>query len=275
MYATQIVKYINAKLKANLSGSQFQQGMYFGLAKQVVRNQDNTPFIVIFDNEGNDLSDFINDKYSITVYHRMTGQTFFPVEQNQATSFGDGAEVKGTVMNMVMVVYGDRNKLKMTNEELCSLMYVYFPTVMEDSLRTQLTGLQNVNFSPVSSNNISAQVSQSEGITCEVENILFSINYQIREQIDANCIEQCDYTFNSDSLCFEMCAPRETDWVRITTTLNTYSYTIPTLGGTFTLTDTSEGVPAGLEILIAYKNSSVKFVVLGNLPLMTTQYTIT
>ena len=248
MYAPQIVSYINSVLKAYLSGSQFQQGVYHGIAKQVIRTKDNHPFIVIFDNEGNDMSDFINDKYSLSVYHRMTGYTFSEEAQNQNDSFGDSARTKGLQMNMVMVVYGDRNRLKMTNEELSALMYVYFPSEIPQNIRTQLTGIEVANISPLTTNNNSAQVEQSEGIKVEVENILFTLNYVIKEKINTSCIQACDYTFETDNLCFELCASQAGSSQVLTpflTTAGTNSYQFNAL-----------------------KGKTIKFVLIDNMPLV-------
>lgn len=289
MYAPQIVKYINAVLQSQLSGKQFQRGIYFDIAKQVIRKgdgEDQTPFVVIFDNEGNDLSDIINDKYSLVVYHRMTGYGFTAIEQNQRDSFGDGARVKGLTMNMVMVVYGNRNVLKMTNEELSALMYCYFPSELPPSLKEQLVGLQQVSFSPVATNNVSAQIEQTEGIKVHPENILFALNYVVKEEVNTICFGGCDFSFNTDSLCFELCAPQagatftlppfETD-----ANVNSYQKDIlkgKTLAfvlfdnmplriiatssgaaqcslnnGLFTLTDTAFPVTAGQLVTIGYK----------------------
>ena len=281
MYAPQIVTYINAVLQAYLSGKQFQQGVYFGIAKQVVRNKDNQPFIVIFDNEGNDLSDFISDKYSISVYHRMNGYSFSGIVDNEAFSFGDGAKTKGLAMNMVMVVYGDRNRLKMTNEELAALIYVYFPSEVPQNIRVQLTGLERLTISPTSTNNNSIQVQQAEGIECHPENILFTINYTINELINTNCIAACDYTFQSDSLCFQLCAPQAGAIQSLTpfqTTANVNAYQFDVLKnktivfvlfdnmpltpgqwsfnsttGTLTLTDTTFPIETGQWVTIGYK----------------------
>lgn len=289
MYVPQIVQYINSVLQTSLSGRQFQSGKYFTIAKQVVRKDEKkeTSFVVIFDNDGNEISDIINDTYPIVIYHRMTGQAFFDVAQNQANSFGDGTNNKGLTSNMVMVVYGDRKRLKMTQEELSSLIYAYFPAEMLPAVKSMLTGLDTCTFAPLATNNVSIQVAQAEGIKVEPENILFALNYQIKEVVNSNCLSECEFTFDTNNVCFELCAARAGSTLSVTfltqAGVNAYpidellgkqvtfvlygnmpligvssltanpQFTKPQSSKTWTLIDTAFDVEAGTEVTIGYK----------------------
>jgi hypothetical protein len=121
--------------------------------------------------------------------------TLYPSEVNQALSFGDGAAVKRQVYNMIMVVYGDRERLRITNEELSSRMYLAFPERIPD--QGMMIGIKQLSISPLSQNNISqgaGSVSAIEGIACEPENILFSIAYKVDMNIDSGCINCVTYS---------------------------------------------------------------------------------
>lgn len=215
MYAAGIVTYLNAVFRSNLTGKQFQQGRFFGIAKKVIRqgssDGDKTPFQVIFDDEGIDSSDLVNDKYSIAVYHRCNSFSYYTFEQNQKNSFGDEANVKGMLLNMVLVVYGDRKRLHTTNEELCTRFYLSFPSVLPPAASGTLLGVKSASFNPQTGNNISqgsGSVADQEGLTIEPENILFSINYQINLLIDSGCTDCITYCEWSDCVAeVRTCSP--------------------------------------------------------------------
>lgn len=194
MYASAIVKYINAVLEQRLSSANFRQGKYYGIAQIAkIKESDDSVSMkpVIFDNEGIDINKIIDDVYSFVVYHRTLAFQFANIDNNQKFSFGDGASNKTQIINMVMVVYGDREKLQITQEQFTSLIYFMFPSEVLDEVKSQMQGVQTLTVSPVSSNNVSLSVMQQEGIMCEQENILFSIQYQIRMQVNGNCFNDC------------------------------------------------------------------------------------
>lgn len=189
MYLDTIVDYINNTVRTRM-GRKASHSRFYGICKAVSKGDDKT--IVYYDNDGNDIN-VQDDSYNLFCYHRFTGFSFQVNELNLNDSYGRGASTKTAFANFIMGVYGNRKGLQMTDQELAASICFNFPDVMERNLVNQLTGVQNVIISPVSTLNQETRYQPStEPITPDAENIFFTVNYRISITGDVGCLSQCN-----------------------------------------------------------------------------------
>lgn len=167
-------------------GSKSAHSRFHGICK-IVERDDQQKSIVFYDNAGSDVR-IGDDSYHLECYHRFSGFTFQPNEQNAKDSYGDGVSTKTAFANFVMGVYGDRKNLDMTDQELMASIAFNFPDVMPSALTSQLTGIGKVIVSPVSTTNGVGQ----EPLKPFAENIFFTLNYRISITGNVDCLSQCN-----------------------------------------------------------------------------------
>ena len=184
MYLDSFVDYLNATIKTRM-GSKASRSRFYGVCKIVEKDLNGEKTVVIYDNTGNDFT-VQDDTYWLIIYHRFLGYSFQSNEVNAVNSFGDGASTKAAFANFVMGVYGDRKNLNLTDLELMASVSFSFPDVVPQSIISQLTGMQQAIFSPVSSNS-----TPTEPIITNPENIFFTLNYRIAISGDVNCLSDC------------------------------------------------------------------------------------
>lgn len=185
MYLDSFVEYINATIKTRM-GQKASRSKFYGVCKIVEKDLNGEKTVVLFDNQGNDI-EIQDDSYWLIIYHRFIGYSFQPNEVNQVNSYGDGASTKSAFANFIMGVYGDRQNLNLTDQELASSIGFNFPDVLPNSLIIQLTGMQQAIISPLSTN----QIPTTEPIKAENENIFFTLSYRISITGDRECLTDC------------------------------------------------------------------------------------
>lgn len=185
MYLDNIVDYINAQVKLRM-GAKASHSRFYGICK-IVEKDDAEKTVVLYDNAGNDVL-VQDDSNWLFVYHRFLGYTFQLNEVNAKDSFGDGASTKSAIGNFVMGVYGNREFLEMTDQQLTASVAFNFPDVVPLSLIESLTGLKNVIISPLQTNNIPT----SEPMKPSAEDIFFTLTYRIAFMGDVSCLADCE-----------------------------------------------------------------------------------
>ncbi len=188
MYLDTVVEFINAQLKLRM-GAKASHSRFYGICKFVTKDIGGGRAVVLYDNAGNDQV-VIDDSQWLICYHRFLGWTFAPNEQNQQNSYGDGASTKLAFANFVMGVYGSREFLDMTDQELTASISFNFPDVFPQSLVNGLNGLKQCIISPLSTNNNTA--GESERIEVAKEDIFFTLNYRAAIVGDVTCLADCE-----------------------------------------------------------------------------------
>ena len=186
---SEIVNQINADLIAK----KFQKGRFSGIAELVTKVDGDTrqTVPVIIANAGNETILIVNDKYPFELYHRHIGSTVETVDNSE--QWGDRV-LRKEVANMLMVIIGDRKRLKLTKEEIITGIMLGMPLELGSSFLTT-NSLDNVNIIPGDFNLDKEDAWNSEYSTEEVlvkpEMIFFTMAYAIETQAKFDCIDIC------------------------------------------------------------------------------------
>ena len=196
-YINKIVDYINTSLQGGtLARKAFQQGKFYSLAKQITvqGTEEDTlrPFVYEL-NGRKEIDPFINDVYPFQMYHRCNGQTY-SFKNGQA--FGDGVSIITETSSMIAVIFGDPEKLSITQEDLAFLIVAGLPTNV-GSIDTGNTSLGQIEIKAGTINHNSLQVFTAEYGTgvypLKPQSIYFSLSYTIETNSDKGCLacEEC------------------------------------------------------------------------------------
>ena len=185
-----IVTYINNQLKTVFSAKRFQAGKLSGIAELITDEEEETkPGIV--DNYGDVVYCGIDDTNPFQVYHRVIQPE---AEWDFENDFGKLRNVKETT-NMLMVVIGDRNRLKLTAEDIKTGIVAALPLELPVSELNSL-GLKTANIIPGTFNWDKAEVYRYEynieETALKTNTIMFSFSYQIETVIDQSCFTLCE-----------------------------------------------------------------------------------
>ena len=190
----QIVAQINTDLIANQFGSKkFQKGRFSGIAELVTKVDGETRQTIpmFYDNAGNETHLSLNDKYPFELYHRHTGSTVEPLDSDQ--QFGSRV-LRKVSAQMIMVIIGDRTKLKVTKEEIITGIMLGMPLELGSSFLTT-NSLDNVNIIPGdwNLNKEDAWLAEyaTELVEVKPEMLFMTMTYVIETQAKVGCIDLC------------------------------------------------------------------------------------
>jgi len=188
----EIVTQINTSLQAGqFSSKKFQKGRFSGIAELITDVDGDQRQLVpsICNNNGVVTKLVINDVYPFELYHRHTGSTFQDNEQD----FGDRM-LRVEVANMLMVVIGDRKRLKMTKEEVITGIRLGLPLELGSAFLVS-NSLDSAFITPGDLNLNREDAWQGEYNTSEVglkpETIFFTMAYAIETRTKFDCVDTC------------------------------------------------------------------------------------
>lgn len=198
MFTKEIVGQLNTTIKIFLDKQPiYQQAQYYGICRLVPRETEKgeqlIAALVDSNGEGFPMAGLIDDTFPLCVYHRCLGYSFAPIEQAQKDSFGKQVVVK-SVANMIMIVFGNAEKLKVDQERLAGNVLASIPSQFNKTFLEKYTGLKAVTIVPTSENNDQIAVYKNEGnpkYYLETNMLLFSVNYQIISEFDKSCYDIC------------------------------------------------------------------------------------
>jgi len=187
---SKVVSLINDKLKINsLNRMAFQDGKYYGLAQSVAKyDTDRKEAEPVIYTGGQEVRCFIDDTFPFQIYHRVTS---LPISKPKDLNFGDGNTGILETANMIAVVYGDPEILKIDQYDLSYLIVAGIPSEIS---KTDLgnSKIQNITIVPQSVNLNSVSVYQGEYQLAEYplkpQSIYFAVNYQIEISSDKKCL---------------------------------------------------------------------------------------
>lgn len=191
----QIVKQINTDLTSGqFSSKRFQKGRFSAIAELVVKvdGDQRQTLPTITDTSGNEVILTIDDKYPFQLYHRHTGSTVEPADTEE--QFGNRRARKETAQ-MLMVVIGDRKRLKLTKEEIITGIMLGMPLELGSTFLTN-NSLDSVNIVP-GDFNLSREDAwnteyNTEQVRIKPDMIFFTMAYTIETQAKVGCINICD-----------------------------------------------------------------------------------
>lgn len=135
----------------------------------------------------------IDDTYPLTIYHRLLNNTY----QKSGAKQGYGDNISRTVQttDMLMVVSGTGNILKLTSEQLEAVLAVSFP---DNIAATQIAALKldymTVTLLGSDMNNLNVFNTEYRNIDFvpPEDLLLFSMRYQIETSFRKGCFKLCD-----------------------------------------------------------------------------------
>lgn len=187
---------LNSHLKDNLFNDKKFAGCDIGtIAKSVYAKAYENTIVIIpgsIDAEGNEKNYSLDDTFSLQSYHKIISKTYSqpPAEQQ----FGNN-KINQESISAYMVFFSSFGRIKITAEELEYQISKSFPSNVERSkinnraIRSLRFVLQNTNFDSFSVFNREYQNVKYE---LGVEDILFSMQYQIIALINKDCLNDCE-----------------------------------------------------------------------------------
>lgn len=188
----QIIAQINTDLmEGQFDSKRFQKGRFSGIAELITKEDDEKKQTIpgIVDNSGDVTSLAMDDIYPFELYHRHLSSTVTEVEED----FGDRV-LREETANMVLVVMGDRQRLKLTKEDIITGINLGMPVEMGQTFLTT-NSLVGVNIIQGDFNLDKEDVWTTEfntDVMVKPQSIIFSLSYQVVTKTWTTCIEICD-----------------------------------------------------------------------------------
>ncbi len=188
----EIVSQINTNLiSSQFSSKRFQKGRINGIAELITKvdgdQRQTMPGAV--DNNGTVTNLSIDDKYPFEIYHRHLSSTFSEPEQD----FGDFM-LRVETAQMLLVVMGDRSRLKLTPEEIITGIRLGLSLELGSAFLVT-NSLDGAFITPGEVNLNKEDIWNSEYNTSEVkvkpETILLTVAYAIETKTKFNCVSIC------------------------------------------------------------------------------------
>lgn len=188
----QIIAQINTDLmEGQFKSKRFQKGRFSGIAESITKEDDEKKQTIpgIADNSGDVTSLAMDDIYPFELYHRHLSSTVTEVEED----FGDRV-LREEIANMVLIVMGDRQRLKLTKEDIITGINLGMPVEMGQTFLTT-NSLVGVNIIQGDFNLDKEDVWTTEfntDVMVKPQSIIFSLSYQVVTKTWTTCIEICD-----------------------------------------------------------------------------------
>ncbi len=195
-YLKHIVKYINEELIKGLFHEPcFDNKKIICIAQSLPRrNGDNIELVPSYVNEKGE-AQYVGpeDDYDLIFYHRINGITVG--KAGNFKGYGDDRQVDANIARISMVVFGRRDKLKLTNDELAIHIQANIPEAATKDLLGQLQFFAgNINITDIILNDLQVFNEEFQGFTffLKPEQFLFKVNYTIESAFLKKCFKKCN-----------------------------------------------------------------------------------
>lgn len=201
MYLPCIIERLNQKItvaNTNFAGAKYYNKLAWLVNRDVNGTSQQFPLV----DEENETEIAIDDIYPLTVYHRLLSKPYS--EKNYQFDVAN--------CQMLMIVFANKDKVKMDAEALESQLISLFPKQFNSDDRAGLEGVTDISIKLGTSNLSATDVFNSEyrGARLAIDRniILFSVRYDINITFKRDCLNFCEAVSQPDSLC---------DWIEIST----------------------------------------------------------
>lgn len=184
-----IVQDINSSLKANSFASRrFQDAKYFGIAYLIssTDNEGKVTSAMTVDNFGEGTDVTPDDVTPIQFYHRNISLNYL---DDQIESFGDAGKNVTEVAEMILVCFGDRSKLRVTQEDVAAAIWLDIPR------NPSVQYLQKVIIEPgdvnVKPEEVWAQEFDGVEYALSTKDFMLSVKYKITS-VYTKCLALCN-----------------------------------------------------------------------------------
>ena len=194
-YLKKIVDFINTELSNSLLNTRrFQDKKIIGIAQAMPRKEKNDIQLLpsYVDNNGEGQYVGVDDDYSLIIYHKVNSVTVGKTASGGR--YGDGTGYDAHVAKMSMVVFGRRDRLELTNDELAIYLQANVPDAVDAPLLKALQfKVANININDIVLNDLQVFQEEYQGFTyfLKPEQFLFKLNYSIESAFLKKCFANC------------------------------------------------------------------------------------
>lgn len=190
----EIVAEINKQLKTVQFADKRFQHAFTGIAELVPKKDGDatTSFASVVSNDGDVVKVGIDDSFPFQIYHRHISGDFgeVPVEDQLGN-----LEVREMTDQMIMVMIADRDKVKLTKEDIIMGIQLGFPLELGKAFReaNTLEDAQIIQgeFS-LDKQALWTQEFSGARFSLKPNTIFFSYSYDVLTRVRENCIRICD-----------------------------------------------------------------------------------
>jgi hypothetical protein len=189
-YLKTIVDFVNGALKEELPAS---NALVIGIAQQLPRtNGEKIELLPSYvDNNGEAVYVGPDDDYDLIIYHKINSITVS--KGNIKDSYGDDNLFDINVARIGMVVFGKRDVLKMSNDDLAIYLHAAMPVAASKQLLKDLTfRAANINVKDINLNDMQVFMEEFQNMPffLKPEQFLFKINYTIESAFLKKCFKK-------------------------------------------------------------------------------------
>lgn len=194
MYLACIIERLNRKItvaNTNFAGAKYYNKLAWLVNREVNGTTQQFPLV----DEENETEIAIDDIYPLTVYHRLLSKPYS--EKNYQFDVAN--------CQMLMVVFANKDKVKMDAEALESQLISLFPKQFNSDDRGGLEGITDISIKLGTSNLSATDVFNSEyrgsRLIIDKDTILFSVRYDINVTFKRDCLNFCEAVSQPNTLC--------------------------------------------------------------------------
>lgn len=194
MYLPCIIERLNQKItvaNTNFAGAKYYNKLAWLVNRDVNGTSQQFPLV----DEENETEIAIDDTYPLTVYHRLLAKPYS--EKNYQFDVAN--------CQMLMVVFANKDKIKMDAEALESQLISLFPRQFNSDDRAGLEGVTDISISLGTSNLSATDVFNSEyrgaRLAIDRNTVLFSVRYDINITFKRDCLDFCEAVSQPNNLC--------------------------------------------------------------------------
>ena len=185
MKIREAVAKIDEAIKASLTDQRWNIRQ-FGLGRIMLRNDaDNKRYPVITTPHVKEDA-IIDDRFTLVTYHISNGTQYAEFE-----GFGNDEEDIERIDTLTMIVYGNINRTRTTQEQMIDIITNLIPSRIElgvDGLYSQIVDLKSVNDNSQALFN--SQYSGAEN-SLTLDSAFFGVQYTITSNYTSTCLDTC------------------------------------------------------------------------------------
>ena len=192
-YLKEVVDQINLELKEDVFSYAPFITKFNGISELIPQKEGDkdTSFPALYDSDGNGEFTGIDDRYNLTVYHRCLGRSYAKEESN----FGDNNDNYTETNQMLLVVWAERESLRLTKEEIQDKLILGLPTNLTSQFSYDYDGVNSVQIAANEINTDSKSVWSQEftgyDYKLSTSQVLFALTYSVEIKYRKSCISVC------------------------------------------------------------------------------------
>jgi len=199
-FLKEIVSYINTNLSENggLASSVFAGKQLYGISTLLpIQPLEGTEYSIpgFLNDQGDAVYVGVDDSYPVIIYHRIISSSY---SISDVGGFGDREAMTQEESEGRLVVFGRRDVIKKTDEELADIVVMSIPDVLPPSFISRYNSL-GLSFASVATTDVNKDREQAfteeygniTPLPLKPEHIFFAVSYQITTLFNKACYAAC------------------------------------------------------------------------------------